>query len=52
MTYNVTSTLIHILSGTILFVSLCIIALGGTFHLWVIAKILYGVGALLFLFNK
>lgn len=40
------------LSGVFILTSAAIIASGGGFGLWVAAKILYGAGVILFLFEK
>ena len=45
------SELILILAGLFVLVSVLLISLTGSFDLWIIAKILYALGVILFIFN-
>lgn len=46
-----TSEIILLLSGLLVLVSVFIISTTGDFTLWAVAKIFYGIGAVLFIFN-
>ena len=46
-----TSELILILAGLFVLVSVLLISLTGSFDLWIMAKFLYVLGVILFLFN-
>ncbi len=46
------STMICMLAGLLIWTGVFIVASGGTFFVWVIAKILYALGILLFIFDK
>lgn len=52
MLFHATSTTILIVSGIFLWIGVAIVFSGGSFMLWTIAKGLYVLGAILFLFNK
>ena len=46
------SEMVLIVSGLLILVSVPIIYSSGNFTLWVYAKILYGIGVLIFVFDK
>jgi len=46
------SETVLVLSGLLILGSVLVVFLTGNFAVWTIAKLLYGVGVILFLFNK